>query len=160
MSQLTFYKYASLSLLLLNVAIIGFFLLTKPAPPPRAGGENFQDEVIEMLSLNEEQVTSFRAFAQEHKQKMTGINEQQKKLLRPYFESLANPSIEVDQTDALSQFQQLEREKIEVTYQHFQDLKAILDEAQLTHFERFIRRYVDVILAGGQKRSPPPKDRR
>lgn len=160
MSQLTFYKYASLSLLVLNVAIIGFFLLTKPAPPPRSGGRDFQAEAIKILSLNEEQVISFRAFAQEHKQQMTGVNEQQQKLLRPYFESLANPSIGIDQTDALNQFQQLEREKIEVTYQHFQDLKSILNEAQLTHFEKFISRYIDVFLASEEKRAPPPRGRK
>lgn len=155
MSQLTFYKYASLSLLLLNVAVIGFFLLTKPAPPPRMGEHNFQYEVIEMLHLNEEQVTSFRAFAQGHNQQMTSINEQQQKLLRPYFESLANPSVGMDKASVLNQFQQLEREKIEVTYQHFEDLKLILNEVQLTHFETFISRYIDVFLSGETKGMPP-----
>lgn len=157
MSKLTIYKYATWGLLFLNLAVLTFFLATKPKPPGRLPAHAFQTEVIEILKLNDAQVKTFRALAKDHNQKVTGIDAQQQNLLRPYFESLAKPSIDIDRSEALNQLQQLEREKIEVTFQHFQALKFILKEEQLTHFEEFINRYIDIFLVGEKKRVPPPK---
>lgn len=155
MSQLKFYKYATWGLLFLNIAVLAFFLLTKPKPPHHSPND-FQSEVIEILNLNSQQKSTFRKLAEAHNQKMKSIIEQQQKLLPPYFESLADSSSNIDKEAILNQFQQMEREKIEVTYQHFQDIKLILDENQLPHFEKLIGRLVDKLLLNNKKNPPPP----
>lgn len=158
MSQFKFYKYATWSLLFLNIAVLAFFILTKPKPLPRPTSKDFQAEVIEILRLNRQQVSTFKALAETHNQKMSSINEQQQKLLPPYFESLTDLSKDIDEDNILNQFQQLEREKIAVTYQHFQEIKSILDEEQLPHFEELIGGLVDRFLLNKKKGPPPPKD--
>ncbi len=158
MSQLKFYKYATWALLFLNIAVLGFFLLTKPRPPHHPAPNDFQLEVIKILDLNDQQVSTFRRLAKEHNQKMNLINEQQRTLLPPYFESLSDPSKIINEDTILSQFQQLEREKIEVTYQHFQDLKSMLDASQLPYFEQLMGKFINELLLGQKKNSPPPKD--
>lgn len=158
MTLFTLYKYATWGLLFLNIAIITFFLLTKPKPGHHPSSNNFQQEVIEILNLNDEQISTFKKLATEHHQKLTTINERQQKLLPPYFESLSELSKGIDEEAILQQFQQLEREKIEVTRQHFQEIKSMLNESQLIDFEELIGRFVDRILLNKTKSPPPPKN--
>ncbi|MEZ4850475.1 MAG: hypothetical protein R3B93_18060 [Bacteroidia bacterium] len=159
MNQLKLYKYATWGLLFLNIAVLTFFLLTKPHPRPHQSPDGFQSEVVEILNLNSQQAATFKELAQEHNQKMESINEQQKNLLPPYFESLSDLSINIDRDSILNDFQQLERKKIEVTFQHFQDLKSILDEEQLPYFDRLIGRLIDRLLLKNSSGPPPPKRR-
>lgn len=159
MNQLTFYKYAAGGLLLLNMVIISFFLFTKPnlplhGPPP----SSFQKEVIDVLHLDAQQTNMFKALAKEHNQKITVLKEQQQTLLLPYFESLANTSIQIEKEDVLNQFQQLEKEKIEVTHQHFQEIKNLLNESQLPHFKDFLDKFIDRLILSDKNNKPPPKD--
>ena len=61
-------------------------------------------------------------------------NEKQQELLSYYFESIADPSISIDKELTLTQFQQLEREKLDVTREHLLDVKNLLNEEQLPRF--------------------------
>jgi len=150
MSQLKFYKYSIWALLLLNVGVLAFFFLTKPHPPHHASPNNFQSEVVEILGLNNQQAANFKKLAEDHMHKTRSINEQQEKLLPPYFKSLTDLSKNIDKDRILDEFQQLERKKIEVTYQHFQDIKSILDENQLPQFEGFMNTFIERILTQGK----------
>lgn len=154
MSQLKFYKYATWALLLLNMGLLVFFLLTKPRPPHPPPPHQFQAEVIELLELNEQQISTFKKLAEEHGQKLTSINEQQQKRLPSYFNSLITSSNPINNDSILVELQRLEREKIEVTYQHFQDIKSMLNKNQLPHFENLMERFIDRLLL---KKSPPTK---
>jgi protein CpxP len=78
-------------------------------------------------------------------------------LLLPYFQSLSISTIQVDEEMVLNEIQQLEKEKIQVTHQHFQDLKSILTSEQIPHFEVFTQEFINHVLLGGKKHSPPPK---
>lgn len=158
MSQLTFYKYASGGLLLLNIVVLAFFLLTKPGHQPQPPSNNFQSEVIDALDLDTQQASAFRALAEDHNQQMRSISGQQQQLLMPYFESLTSSSPTIDSEGVLNQFQQLEREKIEVTYQHFQEIKSMLTKEQLTGFETFMDTFIHTLLLDKKKNPPPPKD--
>jgi len=132
--------------------------LTKPKPPRHSHSNNFQSEVIEILDLDSQQTAAFEKMAETHSQKMRSINRQQQQLLPPYFKSLTDSSKNVDKTAILNQFQQLGKQKIEVTYQHFQDIKLILNENQLSHFERLMGRFADNLLLGKKRNPPPPKN--
>ncbi|MBQ4821887.1 hypothetical protein [Aquimarina sp. MMG016] len=138
--------------------VLAFFLLTKPQlrhqPPPK----NFRSEVIEMLRLNNQQASHFNELADEHKQKMEEINKRQARLLFPYFESLTNSVDSIGKDSILNKYQQLEMEKIEMTYQHFQDIEKSLNKEQLSDFKYFIKKATNKLLLSKKKHSPPPKD--
>lgn len=158
MNQLTFFKYATWGLLVLNIVGLTFFLLTKPRPSHRSSPHDFQAEIIETLQLDSQQVATFRKLAYDHRQNIQSINEQQQQLLPPYFESLSDPATGIDGDSILNQFQRIEREKIELTYQHFLDLKLMLDESQLPHFDSLIDRLVDRLLLEKGKNRPPRRE--
>lgn len=156
MSQISFYKYATWGLLLLNLGMLAFFFLTKPKHPHQPTPNAFQNEVIERLRLNAQQERTFRTLAAEHGQQMVSINEQQQQLLLPYFESLAAPANQMDKDSLLSRYQELERAKLEFTYQHFEEIESMLDENQLVYFEGIVHKFIDRIVLKSEKNIRPP----
>lgn len=160
MNHLKFYKLAIGGLVLLNIGVLTFFLLAKtsarPPHPPR--NNNFQEEVPSILDLNDEQRATFYDLADQHEQQIRTINNEQQKLLHPYFESIADSSIDLDTTFVLNQFQQLERRKLATTRQHFLKIKGLLNEDQLPRFEIVMEKALGRIISGKKKHRPPPKD--
>jgi L-lysine 2,3-aminomutase len=158
MNQKRFYKYAIWSLIGLNIAVLAFFVMLRPQPRQHNPQGNFRSEVIEMLHLNTQQASLLNASAEKHTQKMEEIDNRQFRLLSPYFASLITSAENNDKESLLNEYQQLEREKIETTYQHFQEIKDFLDDDQMPYFEEFMRKTTDRILLGKKKNPPPPKD--
>lgn len=151
------YKYIILGLVGLNVAILVFFLEPKPRPRHQPPNGNFQSEVIEMLHLNNQQASTLRALADGHKEEIEKINARQASLLTSYFESLDDTLERVNKDSLLNHFQQSEKEKIEMTYQHFQDIKELLNPEQLPYFEVFMNKTTDRFLIGKGRNLPPPR---
>lgn len=152
------YQYTTWGLLVLNLSMISFFFLTKPSPHPRKGDLEFTKRAIEILKLEESQQAVFLESAKKHNQQMEAVNNQQRDLLKPYFQSLIDPESPSGTDSLLRQVELLERKKIELTYQHFNDVKSNLKEDQKAGFEKFMKRALDIILLNQQKRPPPPKD--
>lgn len=162
MSQSNLYKYAAIGLLLLNLGMLAFFLITKPKPgqhPPHLTRHNsFQSQVADILDLSEAQQVTLGKLAEQHNEDLKAIVEKQKGLLAPYFESVVDPSLGSDKENALTHFQQLEREKLEVTHQHLLEIKNLLSENQMPHFKEFMELFNRRILTNNKNNSPPPKD--
>lgn len=152
MSQIKFYKYTVWGLLGLNIGVLAFFLLSNPRPRPQALRQNSRSEIIEMLHLNDQQAVKLNELADEHKQKMKEISDRQAQLLSPYFESLVYSDESIEKDSILHVYQQSEREKIEETYQHFHEIKALLKEDQLPDFKKFMTRTTGRLLFGDKKR--------
>ena len=155
MKQLQFYKYAALGLLLLNIGVLMFFVWSKPKPPRSMPASDFRTEVVRLLNLDETQKNSFEQLAQEHGQQLRKIREQQTELLVPYFESIASPVPDIDNEDILRQFRQMEQEKIETTYNHLSDIKALLDEGQVTNFKPFMKQFLNRVMMNPGEQNPP-----
>ena len=146
MNQNKYYQYIILGLVALNLIVLAVFLLAESQPRYRQSPINIRSEIIEILDLNDEQVFHFHDLADEHKRKMRDIDRRQARLLLPYFESLADSSGEIDKDSLLYQYQLSEKEKVEVTYQHFQEIKKLLNEDQLSDFHEFMDRVIDGLL--------------
>ncbi|GJM34180.1 MAG: hypothetical protein DHS20C18_31810 [Saprospiraceae bacterium] len=158
MNTLQLYKYTSWGLLLLNLSMIAFFFLTKPNPPMRDGARNFRPRGIELLQLDKKQQTEFIGLAEQHNQQMRGLNDQQRNLLEPYFYSLIDSTKMTDRENILNEVQQLERQKIETTFHHFQEVKSILKNEQQADFELFMTNALKVLLLDSERKPHPPKD--
>lgn len=159
MKQLPFFKYAAGILALLNIAMLAFFFLTKPTGPPpmKERGESFHHRAIDLLDLNPEQQTAFKDLAGQHSQLMRSVNRQQSELLAPYFEAIIDTSKMSASNAIMDTILQLERNKIEATFHHFQEVKSLLNESQMADFELFVSESLKVILPNGKNNSPPPK---
>ena len=153
MKQLQFYKYTTWALLFLNISMILFFFLTRPKPfPPRDGGKR---RAIDMLKMDEQQHDIFLEYVNQHIQLMDGFDNQQRNLLKPYFNTLVDSTKNTDSDNLLGQALQMERKKIESTYQHLQDIKSILRPEQQAAFEAWINSALEVILLDKKKPLPP-----
>ncbi|MEL6989221.1 MAG: hypothetical protein AAGK97_15520 [Bacteroidota bacterium] len=151
MKQLQFYKYATIALLLLNLAMIAFFFLTKPKPIKKEITFNGPHE---LLSLDEEQEKAFLNLAKDHKAELKNINKNQQRLLSEYFKKLNNNNVQTD--SLMDQVIALEKNKIESTYQHFTDIKQILNPNQLDQYDKFVEAALSRILKTSS-RTPPPR---
>lgn len=158
MNQLKFYKYAALGLLGLNLTMIAFFILTKPKQHPKPKGGDVPEVVIEILKLDEEQRAAFLVSAKHHGETMGEITQQQKSILEPYFHKLIDSNKDLNSDSLLTQYQNLERQKIELTHQHFQDVKSMLKEDQYANFEVFMNSVLKSVLSEKKKNPHPPKD--
>ena len=148
MSQLKFYKYAAFGLLVLNVSMLAFFFLTRPGP----GRGGPQKPAIEHLGLDDAQHEEFLKFAHQHEDKMIIIEDQQKELLQAYFNTLVIASNTLDLPSTLERLTQLEKQKVELTYQHFSEIKAILKPNQIKDFESFMKHILKRLLPPKRKK--------
>ena len=159
MTQLQFYKYATLGLFLLNLAILGFFILTRPnhnRPPQRDQG--FKEKAVHMLQLNDDQTLMFNKFAQEHNEEIGRISNAQSNKLNS-FVSGAQTSLNEEITEAfIAELMQSEELKIRATFDHFKDIQSILNEHQKAEFQNFVREVMKLILFPDKKRPPRPKE--
>lgn len=152
MKKSQFYKYSAIGLLILNLAMIAFFLLGRPSGPPPQHHQNnkrgFIQEAIQVLHLNEEQSSAFIELTKKHRNQMEVIHSKQRELLKPYFLTLndANHIGDKDSEAILKEAQELERRKIEATYQHFEEVKFILIEEQKPYFKTFMDKAIGIVL--------------
>lgn len=88
---------------------------------------------------------------------MMDIEARQQDVLRSYFDGLVNPEDVRDRDKQIAELQELERQKVELTYNHFEMVKAMLNESQIPKFEEFSTQALERILGGGKKPPRPPK---
>ena len=156
MNSLRFYKTASVVLLLLNVAMLTFFFLTRPKP--HMSREDGKKMIISSLKLNKQQHTKFVSLANTHLRQLEQYDEQQRALLRPYFNRLVQGQIGTDSKDAILDILTLERGKIESTYKHLQDVQNLLKPEQIKGFDEFVQKAVGRILYHKNNKALPPKE--
>lgn len=152
MKQLQFYKYATVLLFLLNLSMITFFLMTRPRHLPPPGGQ--KGPPIEVMNLDEKQHANFQIYVEQHRNQMSKLDDQQRSLLQPYFNSLVDPNSTINTDNSIRQIAQLEQRKIESTYKHFQDVKSILRPEQEKDFRVFMHSALNMIFV--EKKPPPP----
>ena len=143
MKRETFYKLAIAVLLVLNILqVIPFFLKSKHS----GHAFHFREKAIQILNLEDDQKAVFLKLTKTHNTKMKALFEEEKEVTNTYFK---NPSDSLLNSIAL-----IETEKIKVTNQHFSDIKHILKESQLEHFEDFKKRALQIILKTNNNHKP------
>lgn len=148
-----FFKYTTIALLIMNFAILAFLFFRKPPPHLRMHPLRAANEI---LKLNEADYKIFENLAKAHHKEVVDINNQQKELLKPYFNHLLDSSNN-NREDLLNQIQQLERKKIEITYHHFETLKDRLKSIDDSDFKTFINRSLQSIFGDNKKNRPAAK---
>jgi hypothetical protein len=161
MNALRFYKLFSIGLLVLNLVLIGCYIFPDlmkrkghMPPPPLRGA------IVHQLHFEKAQAEAFKESAEQHKETIQALEEQRASAVRSYFQGLYKTQSDSVQQVLLTKIQDIEKNKIEVTYQHFEDLKAICTEEQLPLFPGALDEVLNHILLGtGPKPGPPPPRR-
>ncbi|WP_020566660.1 hypothetical protein [Neolewinella persica] len=153
MDKLTFYRYTTIGLLVLNLAILVFFFLYRPL----MGGAPDGPPSLAILEMDKNQNDAFQGLVEKHRVVMRTANDRQKELLTEYFSQLAKPEGPV--TGAFPEkYCEYEQEKIVGTYEHFLQVRELLRPEQQANFPIFIDQSLDQILGKQDKRRRRPQD--
>jgi hypothetical protein len=141
----SFYKIVIVLLLLVNIGTLGYLILPKRAAhtegnEARHHGPPRPDRIIiERLNLTEPQQELFEGLKHEHHGQMMDIQEESGKLHKALFELLKKDNVDIQVKDSLLVLiQQTNLQKEQVTFDHFQKLRAILTENQKNEFDDFV----------------------
>ncbi len=160
MKQSTFFVIAAIILFILNGILIAL-VLQKPAQPIPQGGNpgELKLKIGEQLNLSDQQIQEHHRLADEHARGLRRLSEQQKRLARNYFSLLSDSDVDSSQaSDLLDEISNLEAQKIQLTYEHLDDIKSFLSEEQLPLFDSILDEILKVML-NDQRNSPPPPHR-
>lgn len=149
-------------MVIINGVCITFMMLPKkhmpPRPPINNVKANFMPKAVEILKLDASQQASFKELAEIHNKEMEMLNKKQLQLLQSKFENLLNSEQNESLKDSLNTALVLiEKDKIETTYQHFNDVKNLLTAEQQDNFEPFMKQALEILLVKNIKNRPPPK---
>ena len=150
MKRETFLTTAVIALLLLNIGILSILFIRRPPPDNRHA---LDQQIVEMLALNTVQQKQFEQLKSDHHQKMIASEHDYRLAMQNYFGLLENDSIVPEQRDSLLQLLlQSQRDRITVTFEHFQALKNMCSPEQKVKFPELLPDLMTVILP----KSPPP----
>lgn len=152
-----FFKYALIALVALNLTLVALFLFNKPNHPPRHGpppGGGLERAIVS-LGLDKEQTILFKNLAHEHHRKFIEIQISQQQIIQQYFNLPRDSSTSELSKQILNEITQLEIESVELSYNHFEDVKELLREDQLANFDRFKEHVLTRLLSTNRPRKPP-----
>jgi hypothetical protein len=113
-------------------------------PPKNAN--NLAMKMVKELALDESQKSSFLEMGKEHHKAMMEFNQEQKTALQKYFQHLPNEYTGDVSTDLLGTICQVEGNKIDLTYSHFQDVYKLLNKEQLALYKPIVDEALSHIL--------------
>ncbi|WP_417602462.1 hypothetical protein [Owenweeksia hongkongensis] len=162
MKKLEFYKIGLITMVVLNLALVSFLVFNNPQSHSHSHDRedgHFRKRAIQILDLDKEQLKQFKDLATLHHMEMIKMEDQQKELLRPYFNQLSTGDGVLNE-DSRRKVSELDRQKLELTYNHFKEVKAILRPNQYPNFEIFLSQAIDELLMDEKSSPPPPHLRR
>lgn len=130
LTKSNFWRTAALVLLLLNVALLAFFL-SRPRPPR---GEGPKKIIIERLRFDDGQVAAYDKLIEQHKANLQ-TREAEIRTAKTQLYSLLQGD-DLTQKDSLAnRIGQLHVEVENIHFRHFQDLKNLCKPEQLADFK-------------------------
>ncbi|PKL78424.1 MAG: hypothetical protein CVV25_11660 [Ignavibacteriae bacterium HGW-Ignavibacteriae-4] len=159
MNKLNFYRTAAIALLSINLAVIGFFLFANGnrGEHPQMEGPDFKHKVIEILDLDNSQKELFYESAKRHNQMMNSLDKKQSQILQVYFRGLVEGINEEEKERFVAEYNDLESQKINGTFSHFEEVKSYLRPEQIGNYKKFVNKAVKRLLSKSSKPPPPPK---
>lgn len=143
-------------LVLLNGAILFFFLGRDEnhRPPPH------DKIIVETLQFDKAQQAQFDQLKQDHHSRVKAIDDIFDKNMEKYFALLQTDTANLNLKDSIDSVMAfLEREKIRITYAHFEDLKKLCREDQQEKFNAFLPQLVKFIMRPNPPKKEPPERR-
>ncbi len=157
-SSLKFWRSLSFILIVINVGIL-ILLLNQSSPifklrhPHEGGPGKF---IVEKLKLNTEQIDQFEILKKSHQKSMRDLNQEGKYLREVYFSGLKSNQVNHQSDSVLNLILENQKEKEQVTFNHFREVKNICNETQKTIFDTILNE----ILAQLKSFTPPPPPQR
>ncbi len=141
------YKIGFFVLLIINIAFVTLIVIKRP--PNR---QDMRERLSKRLGFDESQKETFIAMADGHRAEIDAIDKRESELIKSYFGLILSPDSTSNKEMMLEEIQSLKKEKLLITYEHFDSLKAICNQDQLAEFEEFMNRVIPMISRGPRHR--------
>lgn len=139
MKKETLFLWIIAVLVLVNALQVGAFLIKpKPPRPSEHHHQDFRERAVEILNLTKKQKEQFFTLAEKHSAEIHKLNQDANSLSAAYFD---NPTEE-----GLNSILSIQSKKIELTEDHFIEIKSILTKEQLPKYEKFKKEAIQIIL--------------
>lgn len=143
-------------LFVMNIGTLGllFFTHQHMAHPPHGGpgGHGPDRMIIEGLKLTPEQISRFETLKHDHHEAMLKEGQKDRELHRAYFALLRSENPNKQMADSiLQQMSDIVKERNEITFAHFADLRKLCTEEQKKRFDDILD---EVTAALGRGQAP------
>ncbi|MEO1049581.1 MAG: periplasmic heavy metal sensor [Bacteroidota bacterium] len=154
-----------ITLIILNLVTLSFFWIDrKPHQKPPNKEKRISRHFLERrLDFTEEQRKAFRDLRKEHfkaaKEKVEGLREAK----NSFYELLSQPDVDsIEYQNRLDRIDQQHSQLNEITFQHFQKVRAICDDQQKVKFDSVYLKVLDRMspFSGGKMRKRMRHNRR
>lgn len=162
MSKNTLIKIGLGLMVLLNTILLFLMVQGPPRPMyPLVGEMRGEQPIMKQVSVNlnfdKAQESAYFELAKQHRIKLDEIRRSQRELVEDRLDLLKkkDKNLVVEQR-ILNQLQKLEGDKMKLTFEHFEDLKALCNEDQWSEFDQVVEQLKGILL-NDQKKMPPPR---
>lgn len=138
-------------LIAINAATL-FFIVSGRRPEP---GSKFDRTVIDKLKLTDGQIKQFNIMKREHHQDIIRVDAEMRSIYERYFYLLTDTANSSDKDSLEVILSNKQKEKIQITYHHFDNLKSICTKEQQEKFKELVPLLMHVI--NPQKNPVPPR---
>ncbi|MEZ4457545.1 MAG: hypothetical protein R2882_13510 [Gemmatimonadales bacterium] len=177
MTQPTLLKWLVAILVALNLAMLAVVYRRLPEGREPAGAAGpLRETIVERLDFDESQRASFARLRSGHQHVMDSLTQARNRLLRDYFGLLKEDRADsAARTEVRGRILAIEDARIEATYRHFEQVRALARPEQLARFPEIIDAAIGVLIGprppaggppgrrppgpGGRDRPPGPPDR-
>ena len=131
---------AVISLLILNFGTLAFILFQKrPMPPREHQGNDVSGFLIHELELNADQVKGFDSLKTRHHEQVEEIQHALHDMHKDFFNLMKTDVVDSSKVKTLAREMSSKQEEIElVTFNHFEAVRKICNEAQKKKFDDVI----------------------
>lgn len=142
-------------LLLLNLGTLGFLFLSGPPPHFWHSRHEPTDKlIVTVLNLTDVQEAQFEKMRQEHHEAMIALDEENRHLVKQYFDLINAANSDTLLKDSLGkQIGVNHVKKASITFNHFEQLKMICTPEQKKRFEALLPKLIFLLIT-------PPKGAR
>lgn len=160
-----FYKIVIVLLLLLNGGTLAFLWMNNNKEqqmghmPPRPGRNHVDRMMSEKLNLTPDQENTFQLLKEEHHGQMVAIQHEESQLHKDLFLLLKSSNIDTAaRNEFFRKLAENDREKEDVTFEHFVKLRLILTPDQVGEFDKLVEEIASQILSHPRmgRGGPPP----
>jgi protein CpxP len=139
MKRETLLTLAVLALLVINTGTLLYVFTSNKKQGPPFGNPRVDRLIIEGLQLNENQIGQFDELKHDHRSRINEVEREERKLQKVYFELLQQSQPDHQVADSISGLLgSIQEKKLEITFDHFSDLKGICTDEQKVLFDSLI----------------------
>jgi Spy/CpxP family protein refolding chaperone len=130
--------FSIIALLLINLATLGFLLLSGPKngpTPPHGGRPKPKEIIVEKLNFDTKQQVDYDQLIQQHRKEITTTEDHIKSAKNELYLLLNDESVDVAKKDSLISLLSNYQKEIEtIHFNHFRDIKKLCKPEQLNDF--------------------------